>query len=132
MILGGSLALLFTHKLTTVDFIADQPAVQKQETEEKAAAPVNLKGRTSFQQNCQSCHAMDKDMTGPGLRGVTTRGPWTDKANLVKWVHNPASFIATNAYAKELQKTYGQIMPAFPQLSEQEINDIFDYVENAK
>jgi cytochrome c2 len=26
---------------------------------------------------CQACHALDKDLTGPQLRGLETRGPWT-------------------------------------------------------
>ena len=56
-------------------------------------------GQQLFQQNCQSCHALDKNLTGPALRGVTGRGPWAeDRANLVKWVHNPAAFIPTTPY----------------------------------
>lgn len=85
-------------------------------------------GKTLFQQNCQSCHAINKKLTGPALAGVTERGPWTDRANLHKWVHNPAAFIPTTPYTKALQAEYGQIMPGFPQLSEKDIDAIIDYV----
>ena len=89
-------------------------------------------GQQLFQQNCQSCHALDKNLTGPALRGVTGRGPWAeDRANLVKWVHNPAAFIPTTPYTQDLQKTYGSIMPSFPQFSEKEILSIFDWIDSA-
>jgi len=89
-------------------------------------------GQQIFQQNCQSCHALDKNLTGPGLRGVTERGPWAeDRNNLVKWVHNPAAFIPTTPYTSELQKAYGSIMPSFPQFSEKDILSIFEWIETA-
>ena len=87
-------------------------------------------GQQIFQQNCATCHALDKVITGPALRGVETRGPWTNRANLHKWVHNPGSFIQTTAYTQELQKTYGQIMPAQP-VTDKEIDAIFDYIKTA-
>ena len=36
-------------------------------------------GKQLFQQNCQTCHSLDKTLTGPALRGFTSRGPWGDK-----------------------------------------------------
>ena len=88
-------------------------------------------GQQIFQANCATCHALDKVITGPALRGVNDRGPWTERPNLHKWVHNPGAFIPTTPYTTELQKTYGQIMPSFPQLSEKDIDAIFDYIKNA-
>jgi cytochrome c551/c552 len=88
-------------------------------------------GQQIFQQNCQSCHALDKKLSGPALRGVTGRGPWTDRANLHKWVHGPAAFIPTTPYTKALQAEFGAVMPPFPQLSNKDIDAIFDYIESA-
>lgn len=85
-------------------------------------------GKQLFQQNCQSCHAINKKLTGPALAGVTERGPWGDRANLHKWVHNPGAFIPTTQYTKDLQASFGQIMPGFPQLSDKDIDAIIDYV----
>jgi mono/diheme cytochrome c family protein len=103
------------------------------ETTSKSAAPVvNAFGKNVFQSNCQTCHALDKVVTGPALRGVNERGPWTERKNLIKWVHNPAAMIPTLAYTKELASAFGgQVMPSFPQLSEKEINAIFDYIKTA-
>jgi cytochrome c551/c552 len=92
---------------------------------------VAQEGKQIFQQNCQSCHALDKDLQAPALRGVEGRGPWGDRANLVKWVHNPGAFIPTTPYTTELQKKWGSIMPSFPQFSEEQINAIFDYIATA-
>jgi cytochrome c2 len=88
-------------------------------------------GQQIFQANCASCHSLDKVLQGPALRGVTGRGPWTDRANLHKWVHSPAAFIPTTPYTQDLQKQYGQIMPGFPGLPDKDIDAVFDYIEKA-
>ncbi|GAA4342899.1 c-type cytochrome [Flaviaesturariibacter amylovorans] len=88
-------------------------------------------GKQLFQQNCQTCHALDKDLTGPALRGFKERGPWGDQKELYKWIHNPASYLQGNAYAKALQQKYGAIMQAFPQLTEKQIDAITDYIVSA-
>jgi mono/diheme cytochrome c family protein len=89
-------------------------------------------GKALFSANCATCHALDKQLTGPALRGVEGRGPWTDRKNVVKWVHNPGGFIPTTPYTQQLAAQYnGQIMPAFPQLGESEIFAILDYIKTA-
>ena len=88
-------------------------------------------GKTLFQQNCQSCHALDKNLTGPALRGFTARGPWGDREEIYKWVHNPAAYIQGNQYTQALKAQYGAIMQAFPQLTNQQIDAIVDYIETA-
>ncbi|RYY86239.1 MAG: cytochrome c [Chitinophagaceae bacterium] len=93
-----------------------------------AAAPA-LPGKAVFAQNCAACHALDKDLTGPALAGFTARGPWSDRKKVYEWVHNPAAFMAKDAYTKGLQKQFGAVMMAFPQLSEKDIDQIIDYVE---
>lgn len=88
-------------------------------------------GKSLFQQNCQSCHALDKRLTGPALRGFTGRGPWGDKQNIYDWIHNPAGYIAKDAYAQGLKAEYGVIMQAFPDLTNQQIDAIVDYIVTA-
>ncbi|MBA2330612.1 MAG: c-type cytochrome [Flavisolibacter sp.] len=87
-----------------------------------------IDGKQLFQQNCQTCHALDKKLTGPALRGFTTKGPWTDRQNIYDWIHNPAAFIAKDDYARALKDEYGVVMQAFPQLSNEQIDAIVDYV----
>jgi mono/diheme cytochrome c family protein len=86
-------------------------------------------GKQLFQTNCQSCHAINKKLSGPALAGVMERGPWSEnKENIYAWVHNPGAFIPTTAYTKALQAEYGQIMPGFPQLSNEDIDAIIEYI----
>jgi hypothetical protein len=66
------------------------------------------------------------------LKDVEARGPWTDRKNLVKWVKNPAAMINETAYTKALYQQYNsQMMPSFPQLTEKEVESLFDYIKEA-
>lgn len=86
-------------------------------------------GKQIFQQNCASCHALTKDMTGPALAGVLNRGPWAEnKKNVYEWVHNPAGFMAKDPYTQGLKAKFGIIMTPFPQLSTKEIDAVLAYV----
>ena len=95
--------------------------------EATAKTVVSSKGKSLFQQNCQSCHALDRRLTGPALRGFTERGPWTDKTNIYAWIKNPAAFMQKDAYTQALKNEYGVIMQAFPALTPEEIDDIIEY-----
>lgn len=88
-------------------------------------------GRVIFQTNCASCHALDKNLTGPALRGFLNRGPWADRKQLYSWIHNPAGFMAKDPYTQGLKAQYNAMMSAFPSLSEKEIDAIADYVAKA-
>jgi len=88
-------------------------------------------GKSLFQQNCQSCHALDKRLTGPALRGAMGRGPWGDRKNLYAWVHNPAAFMAKDPYTQGLKAEYGIVMQAFPDFTEKQIDALADYISTA-
>ena len=129
LVLGIASIALFINNLSfpsrTSSTNASQPSVTK--------AVVNVEGKNLFQSNCQTCHAINKILTGPALAGVETRGPWTDRKNIMKWVKNPAATINVFPYTKQLfQEFNGQIMPSFPMLSEKEIKSIFDYIKEAE
>jgi mono/diheme cytochrome c family protein len=135
MILVCVLVFDFFYKLSSTN-IRNETTVYQQKSESNFPKPDVIKGPYSkgykvFSENCATCHQLDKVVTGPALRGVEDRGPWTDRKALIKWVHNPGVFIPTNPYTKELQQEYGQIMPSFPQLTEKDIHAIFDYIKNA-
>jgi len=85
-------------------------------------------GKSIFQNNCASCHSVTKDLTGPALAGVTTRGPWTDRKNIYAWVHNPSKFMASNTYTQGLKAKFGIVMTPFADLSEKEIDAVIDYI----
>ena len=89
-------------------------------------------GAAIFQSNCASCHSITKNLTGPALAGVESRGPWSDRQKLYDWIHNPAKFMQTDAYTQGLKGQYGGVvMTGFPQLSTKEIDAIIDYINKA-
>jgi mono/diheme cytochrome c family protein len=90
-------------------------------------------GKALFSQNCASCHAIDKKLTGPALKGVEDR--WNgDRKKLHAWIHNSQAFLKTgDTYANNLYGEYNKIaMNLFPNLSDKEIDAILDYVKDWK
>lgn len=71
-----------------------------------------VKGKTLFNLNCAACHHLDKNMTGPALRGVTER---LDREWLHKWIRNSSEVIKSgDAYANKIFAEYkGSVMNPF-------------------
>lgn len=90
-------------------------------------------GKALFTQNCAVCHAVDKKLTGPALQGV--EGRWNgDRKKLHDWVHNSPAFLKTgDTYANKLFADNNKVaMTTFPDLKDEEIDAILDYVKNWK
>ena len=93
-----------------------------------------VKGKSLFNTNCASCHKLDKVMTGPALRNVEVRladEQGLDREWLNAWIRNSAAMIkAGDAYAVKIYKEYKQVaMTAFPQLSDQDIDQILSRIQ---
>jgi mono/diheme cytochrome c family protein len=90
-------------------------------------------GKALFAQNCQTCHSLDKNGTGPALRGFKERGPWADQANVRAWVHNPTGYSEKDpsGYTKDLIKQFGVIMQSFPALDDAQIDAITEFIVSA-
>ncbi len=89
-------------------------------------------GKALFSANCASCHNPLKDATGPALQGVDKQVP--SKEWLYKWVHNSAALIASgDKYANEIYNKWNKTaMTAFPNLKEEEIDNIIAYVNSVQ
>jgi mono/diheme cytochrome c family protein len=89
-------------------------------------------GQQLFQQNCASCHGINKALTGPALAGVESRGPWSDRKELIKWINNPAKYMQNDPYTQGLKAQHGNVMmTAFPQFGEKEVDAILTYINSA-
>lgn len=90
--------------------------------------PVVSNGEILFKVNCASCHKVDKDFTGPALKGSLER--WGgDKKTMYEFIRNPAKAVVENAYAKQLFEKWNKtIMPA-SNLSDAELDAIMKYYE---
>jgi len=83
-------------------------------------------GDALFKGNCAQCHAVNEQVVGPALKGITKRRPvsW-----LIPWIKNSSKVVASgDAYAVELFNKFNkQQMPSFA-LSDKEITSILAYV----
>lgn len=86
-----------------------------------------IDGKVLFANNCASCHAISKRLTGPALAGVTSR---IDKKLLHDWIHNSTKVLKSgNKYFNNLYKEYDKIsMTSFPALTDEEIDAILQYI----
>ena len=83
-------------------------------------------GRKLFKSLCASCHKLDKKFIGPALGGVEDR---RDNEWLKAWIKDNAALRASGDQdAIDIFNEYkGSVMTAFPQLSDQQIDDILYY-----
>ncbi|MEP3838300.1 MAG: c-type cytochrome [Algibacter sp.] len=95
------------------------------------------KGKSLFNANCAACHQLDKKMTGPALRNVEARlsdEQGLDRTWIHAWIRNSSGVIKSgDSYAKKVYDEYGgAAMTAFPQLSDEDINNILAYTAEEK
>jgi mono/diheme cytochrome c family protein len=95
------------------------------------------KGKSLFNANCAACHQLDKKMTGPALRNVEARlsdEQGLDKDWIYAWIRNSAGVIKSgDAYANKIYNEYGgAAMTAFPQLSDEDLDNILAYTAEEK
>ncbi|WP_242202893.1 cytochrome c3 family protein [Aestuariivivens insulae] len=95
------------------------------------------KGKSLFNTNCAACHNLDKDMTGPKLRHIEQRladEQGLDKEWIYAWVRNSSALIKSgDAYANDVFNRYNKTaMTAFPQLSDDDLNNILAYTAQEK
>ncbi|GAA3646149.1 c-type cytochrome [Flavivirga jejuensis] len=95
------------------------------------------KGKALFNANCAACHQLDKKMTGPALRHVEQRladEQGLDRDWVYAWVRNSAGVIKSgDAYANKIYNEYSSAaMTAFPQLSDDDLNNILAYTAQEK
>jgi len=93
-----------------------------------AQDPDIAKGKSLFNANCASCHKVNKKLIGPALRGVYEEH---EKEWLYSWVRNSAAMIKSgDPDAIDIYEEYNKVaMNSFPQLSNEDIDNIFAYAD---
>lgn len=92
-------------------------------------------GEKLFKANCTACHALDKQVIGPPLKGVVERVKTeggVDRDWLHKWIKdNKALRASGDKYANEIFEKFNKTeMLQFPNLTEKDIDDILAFTTN--
>ncbi|HEX8378426.1 MAG TPA: cytochrome c3 family protein [Pedobacter sp.] len=85
-------------------------------------------GAAIFKQKCTACHAIDRAVVGPALKGITERH---DNAWLQKWIKNSQALVAAgDPAAVKVYNEYNKIaMPSFPELTDADVNNMLAYID---
>ena len=83
-------------------------------------------GESLFKQKCTACHAINTAVVGPALKDVTKT---YDSEFLHSWISNSMAFAAENADAQALADSNPAMMPAFPELAVEDIDNILAYID---
>jgi mono/diheme cytochrome c family protein len=85
-------------------------------------------GKKLFNANCAACHKLNKRAVGPALKGVSAK---YDKEWLYSWIKNSTAMVKSgDAQAVAIYEEYnGSVMTSFPQLSNEDIDNILVYTD---
>ena len=86
------------------------------------------KGKSLFNANCAACHKLNKNLVGPKLAGVTDK---YEKEWLYTWIKNSSAMIKSgDERAVAVWEEWNKLaMNAFPQLSNEDIDNILAYTD---
>jgi len=89
----------------------------------------SVNGKKLFKANCAACHKLDKKVIGPALKGISEK---REKEWLHAWIKdNNALRKSGDALAKEVFEENNKMpMTPFPQLSDEDIDDILAYTDD--
>jgi cytochrome c551/c552 len=83
-------------------------------------------GAALFKQKCTACHALDKTVVGPALKGIHEK---RDEAWLIKWIKNSQAMVAAgDPEAVKIFNEFNKVaMPSFPELSDDNVKSMIAY-----
>ncbi len=129
------LSIAFSLSISFTSFAQTPAPAAPADAAAPAAAPASggdaAAGKELFNANCAACHKLDAKATGPALRGIANK---YDMAWLYKWVKNSSELIKSGdaKAVKVFEENNKSVMTAFPQLSNQDIDNIIAYTSEPK
>ena len=125
-----AVTLIFSNPAIAQD-TADEAETTATETPAADGVGDAAAGEALFKANCAACHKLYKRATGPALFGV---GDKYDREWLYSWIKNSQELIQSgDSQAVAIFEEYNQsVMTAFPQLSNEDIDNIIAYTYTPK
>lgn len=83
-------------------------------------------GKQLFKTNCAACHKMEQKLIGPALLGITEK---RESEWLKLWIKDNSALIASgDKLAKEVSDSNPAVMTPFPQLSDDDLENLLKYM----
>jgi hypothetical protein len=125
-------ALKFSDLLLSIQPLPEKPSmVSVSASPSPRIIVLNSTGKTLFQNNCEACHSVWKEVDGPSIFTIEQRMP--DKRLLYNWIRNSSKVLKSgNKYFNTLVGKYGGVrMFDFPHLTDDDITAILEYIRQA-
>ncbi|WP_338791914.1 cytochrome c [Bernardetia sp. Wsw4-3y2] len=84
-------------------------------------------GQELFEENCLRCHSVNEKVIGSALVGVENR--WESKKQLIQFIKNSKDMIKKNSHTPHVYKEYGQVMPNYDFLDDEQVKAILFYIK---
>ena len=121
--------LIFFSTFFIITACSSSPEKINSNVQPVSSNPTLELGKQLFYGKCASCHMVNKELTGPALKGVEDR--WPDKQKMYAFIRNSDSVIQTDKYARDLWLQYNQTaMTKHPDLKDEEIRAILQYIKS--
>lgn len=83
-------------------------------------------GKKIYKAQCAACHKFDRKLIGPALGGITER---REHDWLKAWIKNNNELVASgDALAKEVYDSNPNVMPAYPNLTDEDLENLIKYL----
>ena len=117
-------SLLFAMILVSLCLVGAGPQGDKKENGNKEEVKGDAaKGKEVFEANCAICHEItDQDKVGPGLKGVSKKGPHKLSDGTERKDGSP------EVLRKQIVEGGGAMPPVGAALSEKEVDDVIAYL----
>ncbi|MFC3416354.1 PQQ-dependent sugar dehydrogenase [Algoriphagus hitonicola] len=104
-----------------------EKSAENNNSPEYSTEPAQIQaGKTLFETHCSACHSFTQTTIGPNLSGLTRE---VARDWIKKFIANPSKLIdAGDPRAVSLFEEYKSYMPAFPQLKEDDLEDLLAYM----
>jgi glucose/arabinose dehydrogenase/mono/diheme cytochrome c family protein len=88
------------------------------------------RGKIIFDKSCSGCHGFLQDGIGPDLSGIIEK----DSADWIRqFIHSPQAMVETgDVHAKQISESYHTVMPAFPAINEEEMDQLISFLNTNK
>lgn len=109
-----------------LEYTKGEPAAAEVVSEKQEVDPGVERGKQIFKTNCAACHKLEGKLIGPPLLHIENK---YDAAWLKLWIKDNAALIASGDPLAKTASEYSPIaMTPFPQLSDEDIEDVLKYL----